>query len=300
MTQTSTLSAPKLPKLAKKHDYRIMLGIPSLGHYHCEMALSLISCSRDHTIDVQRASSNWDNFSILWALALNASEAGQITHFAMLHDDIIPAAYWIDTLVDEMERRKLSLLSVPIPIKDHNGIVSSGIGQSAEPCKIWRRLTLWELYHTSLSETFDMADIFRCIPGKWPEGDNKPYICHNNGCWVADLRDPRFHQVGPDGNAAVYFQFPKRMQRTEAKDQQGEPVTRWAVSGESEDWFFSRRLMETGILNTAMTTKVKLGHDGGSIRWTNDDGWGAMQHDEATKSNWQLDSMKNEEDKSKG
>jgi hypothetical protein len=127
-----------------------------------------------------------------------------------------------------------------------------------------------------------------CIPGRWPK---EPYLLHNNGCWLADLRDPAWHQTAPDGNSACYFAFPKRMFHTNNPQAPGGKL--WMVAGESEDWFFSRRMHEAGI-KSAITRKVEVGHDGGTVRWTNGD-WGALEHDEPTRHNWGLENRTAEE-----
>ena len=179
--------------------------------------------------------------------------------------------------IAEMEHRNVPFLSVTCPLKSHEGVLSCGVGH--EPWRSWRRLTNWECHHTDLPATFDMADILRCIPGKWPAS---PYLLHNNGCFVADLRDERWHREAADGNAAVFFQFPKRMYREPSAD------NRWMVAGESEDWFFSRRMHEAGI-PSVITSKIHVTHHGGTVAWNNYDDWGTMKHDEATRKNWGLD-----------
>jgi len=213
-----------------------MLGIPSGGSLLTDMALSLLYCSNRHSVDIRKSTSSWDNFSVLWAMALNAAEAGEITHFSMLHADIIPQAGWIDILIDEMEAAKVSLVSTTVPLKDHAGVLSCGIGGQTPSIGAWRRLTLWEMFHGNLPETFSIGDLRDTLPSRWPLD---PYLLHNNGCWVADLRNEAWHQAADDGNAAAYFAFTKQMQRT--------AEGRWMVFGESEDWFFSRRMHEAGI-----------------------------------------------------
>lgn len=67
------------------------------------------------------------NFNALWARALNTREQYGWTHFAMLHADMateIP--YWLDTLVDELERSGADVLSAISPIKNGDGLTSTG------------------------------------------------------------------------------------------------------------------------------------------------------------------------------
>jgi hypothetical protein len=50
-------------------------------------------------------------FNQLWCEALNLRDEEGYTHFAMLHNDVVPELYWVDILMDEMCRHDLDCIS---------------------------------------------------------------------------------------------------------------------------------------------------------------------------------------------
>jgi hypothetical protein len=239
------------------------------------------------------AKGSWDNFSILWASALNIHEfgnqdaadqaaggdcaPGDLRKFAMLHADCAPCPGWLDILSDEQDAGGYAVVSTAIRIKDFSGITSCGVGSHSNPWAPWRRLTCRELYE-NLPETFTLEDVLENVPGRWPAD---PFLLHNNGCWIADLATPAFHELHADGDAACFFKFTKRMYRGAGG--------MWTIDGESEDWFFSRRLHEAGV-KTAITRKVALNHCEGTIRFPNTGPFGSQDHDDFWSPNWRAES----------
>ena len=220
---------------------------------------------------------SWDNFNALWAMALNRHEEDpSMTHFAMLHADVTPAPGWLDLLIEEMERRPCSLISAIVPLKDRRHVTSAGIGFRAHGWQgALRRMTVAEMLARKwtmgvedrhFGETFDAADL------GYPDFP----LLHNNGCWCADLRDPRFYATDVDGALQAAFHFPKRIVRDSLRG-------KWIVQGESEDWWFSRQVWKLGI-PTALTSRVRLSHDGGE-RFENSVP-GTHQADEETRCYW--------------
>src|SRR5215510_3761413 len=52
------------------------------------------------------------NFNYLWCEGLNLRKEG-LTHFLLWHADVRPReTYWLDTLIEEMERTQVDVLSV--------------------------------------------------------------------------------------------------------------------------------------------------------------------------------------------
>ncbi len=237
-----------------------------------------------HRVDLDNNANGWDDFTTLWARALNKYEAGGCTHAAMLHSDITPGVGWIDVLMDELEERGLDFISVGCPTKDRRGVLNGGIGSTNNRWGPWRRLTVKELLR--LPGTFDLDDLKRL---GFCAGDDK-VLLHNTGCWVADLRRPCFRAVYEDtgvepgdqhyhekGDLKAWFDFPTRIRRDQKSGL-------WISLRESEDWFFSRQLHKLGA-KTAITRKVSLGHEGKAV-FRNDEPWGQFEVDEDTRFIW--------------
>lgn len=181
-------------------------------------------------------------FNSLWAMALNHRNEG-ITHFAMLHADIVPLdPFWLDTMREMMDRTGVDVISAVVPIKSSHGFTSTAL--DTDP---WhpRKLTLKEV--ADLPVTFQQTDIPYAI-----EHD----LLINTGCMVVKFTDEwveRFHFHIADSIA---------------KDDNG--IYRARVS--PEDWNFSRWLNREGI-KIAATSAVKLLHVG-TAPFSNSGAWG--------------------------
>ena len=218
-----------------------------------------------HEVQVENNGNGWDDFNHLWAKALNKAEAGEITHFAMLHSDIEPCPGWLDLLMDEIEEKKADLVSVACPIKDTRGVLNCGLGAPDNPWGAWRRLTVRELQE--LPPSFNAASL----------GHPDKVTLHNTGCFVADLRGEVFFKTDDAGNLIADFAFPTRIFRDEGGA--------WSAGRESEDWHFSRKLHELGVRGF-ITRKVRLHHIG-DYHYANDEPWGTFEAgDESTAPNW--------------
>jgi SAM-dependent methyltransferase len=164
-----------------------------------------------------------------------------VKYFAMLHDDIGPDDFWLDTLIEELEAKQLDVLSVVVPIKDTKGTTSTAIDGDTT----WRpkcRITMKEVM--TLPETFTSEDV------------GGPLLL-NTGCWVA-----RFDQ---DWNRKVHFTINDRIVFNKGTD-------RYESEVEPEDWYFSRLLHELD-LKIGATRKVAVTHRG-EVDFSNQHTWG--------------------------
>lgn len=231
-------------------------------------AIAIVQSSKNHTVSLVASIGSWSNFDILWSMALNKGRLKEIDYFVMLHGDIELQPGWVDTLIEVIEEKQADLVSAIVPQKAVSGITSSGIGDPSDPWQPHKRFTMNEVWAEGAPETFDADDCG--YPGK--------YILHNNGCWIARLSCEKFYATEiRDGRefALCCFDFPRSIQVIDGE---------YAARGESEDWFFSRKIHELGV-KSYITRKLALSHVG-SIEFQNDHAWGSEQVDEATKEKW--------------
>lgn len=188
-------------------------------------------------------------FNCLWCEALNMRNAGLITHFCMLHADIIPEEGWCDILFEEMERTKADVVSTVIPIKNILGLTSTAIGNPNDPWHVVKRLTMTEV--DKLPMTFAAAD---CGYPTCP-------LLVNTGCWIADLSKPWCDQL--------CFNLLTRIVKIDGQFK--------CEASRSEDWDMSRFVFNNGGTCLA-TRKVKADHCG-SVKFGNYGPWGTHDTD---------------------
>lgn len=177
-------------------------------------------------------------FNTLLAQALDYRDAGHVTHLAMIHDDVEPAAGWLNTLWRQMREYDLGAVSAVIPIKNASGKTSTAIGRRDDSWRVERHVLLEE--RARLPETFTRFDA--CQAGE--------LLLINTGLLLIDLRRPFW-----DG-----FAFGIR-DRIVAVDGRRQAWTR------PEDWEMSRALDAADVPYGA-TWAVAVNHVG-SIRWPN-------------------------------
>ena len=246
--------------------YKIFLGLPHSGSVMEGAARGAWLPSKNHEVSVLTHSTSLlaAGFNHLFCTALNKYNAGEITHMAFLHADIHPQDYWLDVLVDEMDRLSADFISVVSPIKDNRGITSTAIGKFGYPWSPIQRLTMRQLME--MPETFDITNT------DFPEH----VLLHNSGCWLADLRSPVYQQEDENHRNMVFFTIRDRVLKRD---------NLWQYDVASEDWEFSRRLYEQGA-KTYCTRKVALGHIG-YCEFRNDHAWGEEEKDEQCRSLWE-------------
>lgn len=188
------------------------------------------------------------SFNECWAEALNKREMHGLTHFAMLHSDVVPEPYWLDKLVAELEKHDADILSVVIPLKTSDGHTSTAIATAQDPAlpSVDRIITIREAHR--LPVTFG-ADAF---PGK--------LLLVNTGCFVCRFDRDWNYQI-----AARAYTWIKR-------DKDG-----YAARLFPSDWDTSWQLAKLGCKVLA-TRVVECYH--GRREWTNAKPWGTGElHD---------------------
>jgi hypothetical protein len=159
-------------------------------------------------------------FNTLLADALNARETDGVTHFAMLHNDVIPTRGWLDVLLGEMQAGDYDMVSAVVPLKNPKGLTSTGIDTVGDPWAV-RRLTMTEIF--DLPETFTASDIsYRKDLGQ--------LLC-NTGCWLMRLYEPWV--------SGLHFRQQDRIAWCLSEK-------KYAAQSISEDWDFSRQLVSRG------------------------------------------------------
>lgn len=224
---------------------------------------------REGKIYQDQICTSFDAGNVLLATVLNAQEDAKnpmnITHVAMLHNDVVPEYGWLDILLDEAERTGADLLSAVIPIKDPNGLSSTAI-DSDNPYEVTRRLTMTEVYR--LPETFGSEDC----------GYPPDRLLANIGCFVLrfDKTAPWRNALNDDGTLALSFKCGDRVGRNRGG--------KWEAQHSPSDWGLSRDLQAMGAKVMA-TRKVKLLHMG-DMPYTSQNAWGEWETDQALKHNF--------------
>lgn len=232
----------------------IYLGMPRYGEMAAGAARAIYRypTRRPYTLLVTESMSSLlaNGFNLLWAGALNAMAEQGATHFAMLHADVEPEPYWLDVLMDELERTGVDILSAVVPIKDERGITSTGIGRNGDRFDPLFRLTMRDVHQ--LPETFTAADC---------DHPENPLLI-NTGCWVCKLGEwSHWHAFTIDDKIEL------------------DPRTgKYVAKVEPEDWRFSRWAHARG-LKVAATRKVRLNHRG-MMAFTNAAVWGSWMYDQ--------------------
>lgn len=201
------------------------------------------------------------NFNTLWCMALNMRKESGLTHFAMMHSDVVAPAGWLDVMLGEMDAVGADVLSAVIPIKDNRGLTSTGMRLRDGGV---RRLTLREVHH-ELPPTFSIRD----IGDNW-KGSQTTCLAVNTGLWVCDFTKSWVERISEcsGGNTVTGFTVTDEIKQT--------PDGKFYAHCEPEDWRFSR-WCAVQRLKVFATSKVALSHEG-RMEFTNGD-WGDWKTD---------------------
>jgi SAM-dependent methyltransferase len=173
-------------------------------------------------------------FNHLFCEALNARATDGVTHFAMLHNDVIPCKGWLDVLMGEMDAGGYDVVSAVVPLKNSKGLTSTGLDTPGNPWSV-RRLTMTEV--CELPPTFTAADV--------PFRRGEAQLLLNTGCWLMKLDRPFV-----DG---LCFRQQDCISWVPSEG-------RYVEQSISEDWDFSRQLHTRGA-KIAATRAVPVVHE---------------------------------------
>lgn len=253
----------------KDGEIRVMLGVPGGGTLRWETAKAIFMATKQKgRYGIFDSMYSNGNFNALWADALNFGAEKRFSHFVMIHTDINPGLWWLEMLLEEITKQDAALVSVASAIKDPRGLTSSGVGDPNDRWRPYRRFTVQELTDT-LPETFTAEDI----------GYGDKYLLHNHGLMIVDLRKPVWQQMRKDGHKApAFFVYDEEVYFNPKTE-------KWERRVESEDWYFSRMLAQTGA-KTCITNRIKNIHHGGWI-FLNWGKWGTYDNgDDDTADKW--------------
>jgi Fe-S-cluster containining protein/ribosome modulation factor len=187
----------------------------------------------DNPYEKERFGKGWTEG---WDEGAGTRDIGPITHFVMVHSDVIPEpGRWLQDLLEEKKRVNADILSVVIPLKDEHGMTSTGVMKwdTTEIKKLSMRETM------ALPETFTARDA---------GGD---CLLVNTGLWICDITKPWARKV--------CF----RIYDTILEDNDG--FTKAVAVG--EDWLLGMDAYRLG-LRVFATRKIKVTHQG-SFRYPN-------------------------------
>jgi hypothetical protein len=200
------------------------------------------------------------NFNEFWAMALNAREEGHdLTHFAMLHDDVVPEDGWLDKLLEDQLSSGADLVSAVIPIKDQRGMIStilynkdSGVhqlftnpaGTVNSGISIGSRATV----SITVSDLSRLPPVFTAADCGYPE----MRLLVNTGCWICRLDRDWVNAKNDDGSLKVFFTIRDRIAKKDGK---------WRADVWPEDYNFSLMVQENGG-TVAATRRIGLYHEG--------------------------------------
>jgi hypothetical protein len=159
----------------------------------------------------------------------------------MLHADVIPQPWWLDTLIAEAEKHDADLLSAVIPLKDFSGNTSTAIRAPSNELRPFCRLTLNQVNHPRFPETFDIhaaAEALEQLPAPLGIRDvPREALWVNTGCFVCRVNQPWCEKV--------WFSIEDRIKFIDGL---------WRADFMPEDWMFSQRVADQGC--KVMATKI--------------------------------------------
>jgi hypothetical protein len=190
-----------------------------------------------HGFTVAGFSLTQHSFNLALVEALEARDRHGVTHFGMIHSDVLPDGPWADILHGQMEAAGLDVLSAVVPIKNDAGDTSTAVGSRSDPWAIKRYITLRD--EKRLCPTFTTEDVAR---------DDDEFLMVNTGLWLAKADLPLWDDFA--------FEVKTRI----VTNENGKRVAQCRP----EDWEWSRRMDADGVKYGA-TWAVRLGHKGTKV-----------------------------------
>lgn len=239
-------------------------------------------------------------FNDHWCRCLN--EPIGFTHWHLQHGDVHPEGYFVDELIEEMEKHDLDVIHACVAIKDGRGVTSTAIGPISatkgdfpgSTFATCRKITTRELER--LPETFTVEDCLEHLdwsgehPFKQLMKESPINLCMlpNTGCMMVRLGDWAYQFPGfmimdrlvmelEDGvhQRPCVVQSPWGPHLQLPKDRDKRRMTQTVP----EDWNFGKWCARQG-LKVGATTKVVTNH-WGLARFTckRGSGWGDEHRD---------------------
>lgn len=229
----------------------LFLALPTYGYQRFNTvaivdAVSGMTSFREFVVEELPGSLLAMGFNRLWARALEQRKTVGITHFLLLHADVVPLdPDWLEQLYREMVTHQAKVLSAVVPLKDDRGLTSTATG-GAGP---FRR--------------FSMTDVMAL-----PETFTRPDLLVNTGLLLVDLREEWVERIC----------FTIRDSITKHAD------GTFTARCEPEDWDFSLQARQLGVPVWA-TRKIKL-HHLGTFAYPNYRAWGTVAQDPERAVTW--------------
>jgi hypothetical protein len=227
-------------------------------------ARGIWNSSRQHQVRVgeMKLSLIPHNCTAHWCVALNLQKELNLQWFAMLHADVSPDLWWIDTLIAAAEKHGADLMSAGVPLKDDSGLLSMGIWRPGGLFGTCHRLTLAQFLHPQFPDTFgvhEAVDALAQLPSELRiTGLPREGLLVNTGCMVVRIDQP--------WATKVWFNDPTGMEQVDGQ---------WQAVSMPEDWFFSQRVAQEG--GKVMATRLVRVIHRGTVDFPNDRAWGQAQ-----------------------
>lgn len=245
---------------------RIFLALPHYSGKLDSRALTPIICAGQNGVVYTKTRGHSllaHNFNQLWCEALNLRKSHSLTHFVMLHDDIIPTQKnWVEILHQELIAHNADVMSVIVPQKGPTGLTSTAWEETTEiECESMifpaGALEKKQVFKDSWAcRRMTMQEVF-----KYPETFTMPGILVNSGCFIADIRKPWAEKI-------LFTIMDLIIKKA---DGMFYPLVL------SEDWNFSKQVRREGGKIYA-TRKVEVSHRGFND-FVNNEPWGTEAHD---------------------
>jgi len=255
-----------------KREDVVFLGVPCYGaQLDAGTSYACITASRTQRVVMRYESRSLlaNCFNTLFATALTLRKpemlgpghANGVTHFCLMHGDVIPAdPDWLSQMMEIMKKDRLDVLSVTIPIKDNKGIVSAGFDMSSPD-----ELNPWRTRRLTTTEVANLPEVIRPWHAKklkgWPK-DREPVLLVNTGLMLIDIRGSWAEKLCFTINDQILFNSEKGV---------------FQAFCEPEDWNMSRKLHELGV-DYGTTRLVNVKH-AGRFEYSNQLAWGDTEVD---------------------
>lgn len=141
----------------------IFVGIPTYkSDMNVGLLFPLLQGSKKHKLEFANSDTSATCFSFnkLWIDALDLWEQGKISHFLMVHSDIVPESYFVDKMMAILERSGADVLSAIVPIKNNAGLTSTAMEEAwgdEDPRWRVRRVTMHEAHALPKTWTHDLV-----------------------------------------------------------------------------------------------------------------------------------------------